>query len=92
MNWFASVTGYGKVILIEKLTDYVNLIVRIDPKSSVQLWYKIDSEYYEGIEIWDTISFSWFLIKTDTKFIVRAAYTIITKKWIKDTFSDLVTI
>ena len=44
------------------------------------LGYKIDSDYYKGIEIGDLVSFSGFLIKTDTKLIVRASYTIILKK------------
>jgi hypothetical protein len=92
MNWFCSCTWHGKVISIEQLPDYVNITVRIDPKSVVMLWYKIESEYYKGIEIGDIISFSGFLIKTDMKLIIRASFTIITKKWIKDTFSDLSTI
>lgn len=92
MNWFACVTWHWKVTSIERLPDYCNISVKIDDKSSIMLWYKIDSDYYKGIEIGDIVSFSGFLIKTDTKLIVRASYTIILKKWTKDQFSDLITI
>lgn len=89
MNWFMSCTWHGKVTWIEKLSDYVNISVKIDDKSSVMLWYKIDSEYYNWIEMGDTISFSGFLIKSDTKLIIRASYTVILKKRVLDLFSDL---
>lgn len=89
MNWFMSCTWHGKVTWIEKLLDYVNISVKIDDKSSVMLGYKIDCEYYKWIEVGDIVSFSWFLIKSDTRLIIRASYTVILKKRVPDLFSDL---
>lgn len=70
MNWFCSCTWHWKVVSTEKLPDYVNILVKIDEKSSVMLWYKIESEYpddkkrwWEDLVTWEKEFWMWHLLE-----------------------------